>query len=329
MKEVWMAWLPAGLQTLLLALAQRLEFVVYTSKNVFTFPRKFSLSSRTRFLISGLLFAILWSSASVAGKFGLMSSEPLTFFTIRFLAAGVLLLAISMFQKSPRLPHRQEWWQLTFFGAFNTALYLGIFIIALKEVAAGISTLLLGLNPLLISLFTSLWLKRKIALREWISIAVGMIGVSIATFPLVQNGYASLLGLCLMVVSMSTYSMGAVYYSSVPWKLSRTMINGWQVLIGGFLLLPFTLYFESTSTHYDVRFWMSLSWLVIPVSIGAVQLWLYLLKEDAVKASLWLFLCPVFGLAYASLLLDEPFTLYTAFGALLVLASLYWGQKRR
>lgn len=286
------------------------------------------MSPRTRFLLSGILFAILWSSASVAGKFGLMSSEPLTLFTIRFLAAGLLLLAFSITQQHPRLPRGQEWKQLTIFGAFNTALYLGIFIIALREVAAGITTLLLALNPLLISLFTSLWLKRKIAIREWISIAVGMIGVSIATFPLVQNGYASVWGLCLLVVCMTTYSMGAVYYSSIQWKLSRTAINGWQVLIGGLLLLPFTLYLEGNHTHYDIRFWLSLGWLVIPVSIGAVQLWLYLLKEDAVRASLWLFLCPVFGLAYASLLLDEPFTMYTVFGAAIVVVSLYWGQRK-
>lgn len=257
-----------------------------------------------------------------------MSSEPLTLFTFRFLVAGLLLLAFSLFQESPRLPKGREWWQVTLFGALNTTLYLGIFIIALKEVAAGITTLLLALNPLLISLFTSAWSKRKIALREWISIVIGMIGVSIATFPLVQNGYASVLGLCLLVVCMATYSMGAVYYSSVNWTLSRTTINGWQVLIGGLLLLPFTLYFEGNTSHFDTRFWLSLGWLVIPVSIGAVQLWLYLLKEDAVKASLWLFLCPVFGLAYASLLLNEPFTLYTVFGAALVLVSLYWGQQK-
>jgi len=131
-----------------------------------------------------------------------------------------------------------------------------------------------------------------------------------------------------LVASMFMYSLGAVYYSSVPWKLSRAAVNGWQVLIGGVLLMPFTLYFEGSLTHYDFRFWMSLAWLVIPVSIGAVQLWLFLLKEDAVRASLWLFLCPVFGLMYASVLLNEPFTVYTALGAILVLVSLYWGQQQ-
>jgi drug/metabolite transporter (DMT)-like permease len=67
---------------------------------------------------------------------------------------------------------------------------------------------------------------------------------------------------------------------------------------------------------------------VVPVSILAVQLWLHLLKEDTVKASLWLFLCPIFGLAYASFILQEPFTKYTVIGGVLVLGSLVWGQSK-
>jgi drug/metabolite transporter (DMT)-like permease len=286
------------------------------------------LSHRALFLLSGFLFAILWSSASVAGKFGLMSSEPLTLFNFRFLAAGVLLLAITVFQKDSRLPQGKEWWQLTIFGIFNTALYLGIFIIALNEVAAGVTTLSLALNPLLISIMTSLWMKRKILGREWVSIFIGIAGVGVATYPLVQDGYASPFGLLLLFTSMFTYSIGAVYYSSVTWKFSRATINGWQVFIGGLLLIPFTLYFEGGNTTYDTRFWLSELWLVIPVSIGAIQLWLFLLKEDAVRASLWLFLCPIFGLLFSSLLLGEPFTVYTTVGALLVLLSLFWGQKK-
>lgn len=257
-----------------------------------------------------------------------MSSEPLTLFNTRFIFAGILLLTLSLFQEGRKLPNNKEWYQLTVFGALNTALYLGIFIIALKEVAAGITTLMLALNPLMISIITSLWLKRKIAPREWASIALGIAGVGVATFPLIKNGYASFLGIVLLIISMLSYSVAAVYYSSVSWTLSRMTINGWQVLIGGILLLPFTLLFEGGHTQYDFRFWVSLGWLVVPVSILAVQLWLHLLKEDPVKASLWLFLCPIFGLVYASFLLKEPFTRYTVIGALMVIGSLLWGQSK-
>lgn len=241
--------------------------------------------------------------------------------------AGVLLLLFSVVKRDRWQPLPSEWIPLTIFGLFNTALYLGIFIIALQEVTAGITALALALNPLLISVFSSLWLKRPVKTKEWISIIVGMIGVGVATYPLLQNGFATTWGISLLITSMIMYSLGAVYYSSVTWKLSRITINGWQVFIAGLLLLPITLLWEGEKTVYDTRFWLSVAWLVIPVSIGAVQLWLSLLKTDTVRASLWLFLCPVFGLFYSSWLLDEPFTTYTLAGTMIVLISLYAGQS--
>lgn len=287
------------------------------------------MSHPLRFILSGIIFSILWASASIAGKFGLLSSEPLRLFTIRFLLAGVLLLAIAMLVRGNRLPRGKEWLQIAIFGVFNTALYLGLFILALREIAAGITALAISLNPLIISLLSAFWLSRKVKLSEWLSILMGMSGVALATYPLLQDGYASFLGIGLLLLSMLMYSIGAVYYSSVKWELPRTVINGWQVLIAGLLLLPLTLLFEGEKTSYDLRFWLSIGWLVIPVSIGAVQLWLYLLKEDAVKASLWMFLCPIFGLIFAAWLLNEPFTWHTSVGALIVMGSLYEGQRKK
>jgi probable blue pigment (indigoidine) exporter len=277
----------------------------------------------------GISFAMLWSSASVAGKFGLMSAEPLTLFNVRFFLAGIVLLVVVGISSRRFWPVGREWIHIIIFSLLNTALYLGIFIIALQFVAAGITALALALNPLMISFFSSVWLKRPVNLREWLSILAGMTGVAIAAYPLVQTGYATVFGLVLLVVSMLLYSLGAVYYSSVQWSLSRTVLNGWQTLIAGFLLLPFTLFFEGGGTIYDMRFWLSELWLVIPVSIGAVQLWLFLLKEDPVRASLWLFLCPIFGFFFAWLLLGEPITSYTLVGTAIVLMSLYEGQRSR
>lgn len=281
------------------------------------------------YILTGIAFALLWASASTAGKFGIQSVEPLTFFTIRFLAAGILLLLFSHAIMRYTLPSGMEWWHVTVFGAFNTALYLGIFIIALKNVAAGITTMAIALNPLLIGILSAQTMKRKVLWREWLSILIGMIGVAVATLPLLKTKHATITGVLLIILCMLMYSIGSVYYASVKWKLQRTTINAWQVFIGGLMLLPFALFFEGGKNSFDLKFILSLTWLVIPVSIGAVQLWLRLLKDDAVRASIWLFLCPVFGLVYATILLDEPFTLLTALGAVLVIVALYIGQMKK
>lgn len=279
-----------------------------------------------RYVFTGFLFSVLWASASSAGKIGLQSAEGLVLFVVRFLLAGILLLGYATIMQRDRFPEKKEWLHLTIFGAFNTTIYLGLFIISLEEVTAGITSIALALNPLLISAMTALWLKRPVSKIEWTSILIGIVGVTIASYPLLKNSYASVTGLILLATCMVAYSFGSVYYATVSWKLSRTAINGWQVLIGGILLVPFALIFHSKPNQFDTRFWFSIAWLVVPVSIGAVQLWLYLLKSDAVKASLWLFLCPIFGLIFASLLLQEPITIFTIIGTLMVLLALMLGQ---
>jgi probable blue pigment (indigoidine) exporter len=279
-------------------------------------------------IITGLFFSMLWASASVAGKFGLYSAEPLTLFTIRFLLAGSILLAYVYGVQQNRLPKGKEWRHLTLFGAFNTTLYLGLFVIALQYITPGITTLAIALNPLFISMMSAAWMKRRIKLTEWLSILIGIAGVLIAAYPLLETSYASPAGLILLALSMLTYSFGSVYYASVNWSLTRTTINAWQVFIGGILIAPFAIVFHSKPNHFDLRFWLSLAWLIFPVSILAVQLWLRLLKSDAVRASLWLYLCPMFGFLYSTLLLGEPLSAYTVIGTVMVMAALYIGQRK-
>jgi drug/metabolite transporter (DMT)-like permease len=286
-------------------------------------------NQRLKFILIGIVFAMLWASASTAGKFGLRSVEPLTFFTIRFMVAGFIMVVFAHGVMRYRLPEGKEWWQIVLFGTFNTTLYLGIFIIALQYVAAGITTMAIALNPLLISVMSSVVMKRRVLGKEWIGILLGMIGVALATYPLVSSGHSTIGGVLLIVLCMITYSAGSVYYSTVQWQLQRTTINAWQIVAGAVQLAPFALYFHESENSYDLRFWLSLAWLVLPVSIGAVQLWLRLLKEDTVRASMWLFLCPVFGLIFATFFLSEPFTLHTAVGAVLVIVALYIGQSKR
>jgi probable blue pigment (indigoidine) exporter len=287
------------------------------------------LKASAQTIFTGLLFSILWASASVAGKFGLFSVEPLLFFTIRFLAAGIILLAFVYGVQRTRLPQGVEWKQITLFGAFNTTLYLGIFIVALQFMTPGITSLAIALNPLFISLMTALWMKRKVRAIEWLSLVLGLLGVFVAAYPLLQSTAAKPEGIALLVVSMVTYSFGAVYYAATPWTLSRTSINAWQVFIGGILLIPFAYFMHERTSEFDFRFYASLAWLIFPVSILAVQLWLRLLKADAVRASMWLYLCPIFGFMFAALLLDEPLTMYTLVGTILVMTALYLGQKGR
>jgi probable blue pigment (indigoidine) exporter len=281
-------------------------------------------------LLIGIAFAALWSSAGVASKIGMLSVEPLVLTNIRFFLAMALMLGYAHFIQKKRLPTGKEWQQLAIYGFLNVTVYLGFFFMAMKHISAGVASLTTATNPIIISILTAIWLSRPIKFSETLGLFLGIVGIGIATYPLLQNSYADVQGLLLVSVSIIAYSVGTVYYAAQKWTLPLLVINGWQLLLGGIFMVPFTIFMSDWSKNtYDLRFYGSLFWLVIAVSIGAVQLWLYLLKIDPVKASLWLFLCPIFGFAFANILLNEPITIYTGIGTFCVILGLYLAQKEK
>lgn len=201
----------------------------------------------------------------------------------------------------------------------------------MQNVSAGLGSLSTGTNPVMISIITAIWLKQPLKKNIIFGLVLCSIGIVIAAYPLLEKSYATPTGILILFISMLSYSIGALYFSQKEWgNLDILTINGWQTLIGGIFLLPFLLiFYDKTKNQFDIKWIGSVLWLAIPVSIGAVQLWLYLLRDNPVKASFWLFLCPVFGFAIAAIFVHEPITLYTFAGISFVIAGLYLVQKKK
>jgi len=283
-----------------------------------------------KLIIAGISFAILWASASSATKVALQSAQPFVIAVTRFFIAGLSMLFISHIVLKQRLPAGNEWKQIAVYGIMNVSIYLGLYVIAMLYVSAGLGSLSTGTNPVMISIIAAIWLGQPLKRATIISLLLCTAGIVVAAYPLLKNSYATPGGLLILLVSMLSYSVGAVYFSKKKWHgLNMMVINGWQTLFGGIFLVPFLLaYYKAGKNVYDIKSIGGILWLAFPVSIGAVQLWLYLLKDNPVRASFWLFLCPIFGFVMAAILLKEPISLYTFAGVLLVIGGLYIIQKK-
>lgn len=230
-----------------------------------------------------------------------------------------------------RLPYGREWGQIALYGLLSNSIYLGLYVFAMRQVSAGLGSLAIATNPLFINLLTAIFLRQRLSASTIFCLLLCMAGVTLAAWPLFRSSAATPLGLFILLSGMIVYSVSVFYFSRVQWKgLPLLAINGWQVLLGGVFLLPLAAFsYRPALNTWNVKTVGPILWLAIPVSIGAVQLWLYLLKENAARASFWLFLCPVFGFALSNLFTQEPITLFTIAGMALVIGGIYWQNANK
>src|SRR5882757_5238387 len=76
------------------------------------------------FILSGMLFAVLWASASAATKIGLQFAQPFVIAVSRFFIAGTIMLILAHVIFKKRLPAGKEWKQLAIYGLLNISIYL-------------------------------------------------------------------------------------------------------------------------------------------------------------------------------------------------------------
>jgi probable blue pigment (indigoidine) exporter len=280
-------------------------------------------------LTAGFVFAILWASASTATKTALHFAQPFVISICRFFLASFIMLFIAHVLLKQQLPQKQDWKKLMIYGLLNIAIYLGFFVIGMQFISAGIASLFIATSPVFISIIAAIWLKHPLKLPTLLSLFICLLGILVAAYPLLRTSYVTPFGLLIILLSMISYSVASLYFTRNNWKgLHILTINGWQTFFGAVFTLPFFFYFyEEGKNIFNWRMIVSVIWLALPVSIGAVMLWMFLLKKDPVRASFWLFLCPIFGIIIAAILLGEPVSWYTFLGVSLVLAGLYLVQK--
>jgi drug/metabolite transporter (DMT)-like permease len=255
-----------------------------------------------------VVFVLLWSTGFIVARYGTRDAGPMTFLFLRMIIATAVLWAIAVATNAPSISRVQvKWAALTGLGMH--AIYLGgVFIAADLGLPSGLSALIAGLHPVVTSVGALLLLSEKLKPRQWIGVGCGLGGVVAVVVDRLNAGVSGITAgaVVAMVVSVFGMSAGTLLQRSRGGAMPLLRGTAVQYAISAVVLGVGSVSVEHFEVQWTARFWWSLLWAVVVLSIAAVLIMLWLLqRQAAVKVSSLFFLTPALSTIEGAALFGE------------------------
>ena len=234
------------------------------------------------------IFVVLWASGFVGAKLGLPYAEPMTFLAIRMGAVVILIGAISLATR-PVWPSRMGVIHSIVTGLFVHGCYLGgVFFSIDHKLPAGLSALVVSLQPVLTSTLANRLLGERVMLRQWLGLALGIVGVYLVVHGRTE-GEAPLIAWFGATVALVGMTIGTLYQKrfggGIDWRAGFVI----QYAAAAALFTGLAFAFETMQVRWTGEFLIAVAWLVLGLSFGAVWLLYFLIRRQAATRVVSLF----------------------------------------
>jgi drug/metabolite transporter (DMT)-like permease len=255
------------------------------------------------------LFVLLWSTGFLGAKLGLPYAEPFTFLGIRMAIATALLLLFALAISAPWPERWTSVAHIAIAGLLVHAFYLGgVFLAIHWGLPAGLSSLIVGLQPLLTAALAMIWLKERLRPRQWLGLLLGFAGVT-----LVLAGRVGGLGpghewsaMVPVLTALVAITLGTLYQKRYCAGMDLRTGGVIQYAACKVLFALAALLFEERTIDWSPAFVFALIWLVVVLSVGAVGLLYTLIRRGEASRVVSLFyLTPPSTAILAWILFDE------------------------
>ena len=274
-----------------------------------------------------LLFVVLWSTGFIGARLGLPHSEPLTFLFVRYLLVVALLLALALLSKAPWPARGWDWFHIGVAGLLIHGIYLGgVFIAVSMGLPAGVAALVAGLQPLLVAVGAGLFLRETVARKQWLGLVLGLAGVALVLANQLGSAF-ELAALLPCVMSLLSITCGNVYQKrfcpQFDWRTGAVAQFVPTVVFTG-IAAALT---ETLRIDWVPEMVFAMGWLVLVLSLGAVSLLNWLIRNNnAVNVASLFYLVPPCTAVVAWLLFGESFAGTALAGMGLVVWGVYWAR---
>jgi drug/metabolite transporter (DMT)-like permease len=257
------------------------------------------------------LYVVLWATGFVGARYAMPWAEPFLFLLGRF-ALTIALLGIIILLMRARRVTRIEALNAMIAGILMQAFYLGgVFWAISRGMPAGLAALIVGLQPMITALMAGVFLGERVGPRHWAGMATGLAGVAIVLSPkLGEAAGVTAPTLTAAFVAVVAMSVGTVWQKRFVARADLVTGTLLQYLGGALAVGAASLAFEQGRFVVTGELVFAMAWLVIVLSIGAIFLLMYLLREGEVaKVASLFYLVPAVTALLAWLLFGETLSL--------------------
>jgi len=237
-------------------------------------------------------FVVVWGSGFVASRYALQYAAPFSYIGVRYgIALVVAMLAFGLRASWPRTP--AQWGHVAVAGLLSHAGYLGGSHYAQRwGLSAGITALVLALQPLLTAVVVSRWLHERLGVWQKVGVGVGLAGVALVVGPRTA-GAASVASLLAVAWALVCVTAGTLYQRQFGADTDLRAAVCIHFAATAAVMLPLAVAVEGFAIEWNAPIAAALSFHVVFGSIGAYSILHLLMRHgQATGVTSLLYLTP-------------------------------------
>lgn len=242
------------------------------------------------------IFVVLWATGFIGARMGIPYIEPFTFLLLRFLIVGALLVLVALAMRAPWPRSRREAGASVVSGALLHGVYLGgTFWAISRGLPAGVAALIVGLQPLLTALLARPFLGESVDRAHWYGIALGVGGLILVLAPKFELSGGGISPVTVAAVGISVVGIVLGSYCQKLYGGTTDLRTGTflQYVGGAVVVAVAAVLTEDFRVEWTGELVFAMTWLVLVLSIGAIGVYILLLRRGAIaKVSTLFFLVP-------------------------------------
>jgi drug/metabolite transporter (DMT)-like permease len=235
----------------------------------------------------------------------------------------VILVPFILWFKAP-WPSWQQVKHIAVAGALIQFFYLGgVWMSVRQGMPAGLSALIVGLQPILTAVFAS-FLAEKVTRTQWVGLMLGLLGVFMVVYAKLDTAGVSMANLLFNVVALIAITGGTIYQKKFCPQFDLRTGSTIQFATSAVLATVGAFCFETRQIDWTVQMIGALVWGILCISIGAMTLlFLLIQKGNATKVSSLMYLTPPTTALMAWVLFDEKLSVLIMIGTLITMLGVF------